>query len=307
MAITFIGGGNMATALIGGMIARGAAAGDFRVVEPYAAQRAKLAGMYADARLHAEASADAVAGAGLIVLAVKPQQAAEAARALAPWLAGHAPVVLSIAAGIRLADLSVWLGGYARLMRAMPNTPALVGKGISGIYAAPAVDAPGRALGADALAAVGDVLWVADEAMLDAVTGVSGSGPAYVFYFLEALEQGARELGLSGADARRLAYATFDGAVALARSSSLEPAELRANVTSKGGTTERALATMEKGAVKATIIAAVKSAALRARELGAELGGPVWTSSGPAAGPASGPGSGPASGPASDPPSGSSA
>jgi len=270
--MTFIGGGNMATALIGGMVSRGSDPADFRVVEPHAEQRARLAAAYPRAAVCAAATAEAVAGAELVVLAVKPQQMHEAAAALAPHLRASAPVVLSIAAGIRLADLSRWLSGYSRLMRAIPNTPALIGKGISGVFAHPEVDAAGRALGAAALAAVGEVLWVADESMLDAVTGVSGSGPAYVFYFLEALEQAARELGFSGEDARKLAYATFDGAVALARASELEPAALRANVTSKGGTTERALAAMEADAVKAKIVAAVRAASERARELGDALG-----------------------------------
>ncbi len=272
MTTTFIGGGNMATALIGGMIARGAAAADFAVVEPFAGQRAKLAAAYPGAALHATTSAEALAGAALVVLAVKPQHMREVAMALAPHVGAGAPVVLSIAAGIRLADLGRWLGGYHRLVRSMPNTPALIGKGMSGAFARPEVDANGRALAHEALAAVGEVLWVADESMLDAVTGVSGSGPAYVFYFLEALEAAARELGFSRDDARKLAYATFGGAVALAHDSDLEPATLRAHVTSKGGTTERALASMEAGAVKAAIIAAVKAAAERARELGDALG-----------------------------------
>jgi pyrroline-5-carboxylate reductase len=270
---TFIGGGNMATALIGGMRARGAAAGDFRVVEPLPDARARLAAQHPGLALHARTDRDAVAGAALVVLAVKPQQMREAARSLAPQLvAGPAPVVLSIAAGIRIADLSRWLGGHDRIVRAMPNTPALVGKGISGVYASPGVDAAGRALAAAVLDAAGELVWLDDEAMLDAVTGVSGSGPAYVFYFLEALEDAARELGFAAADARRLAYATFAGAMALAQASSEEPAVLRARVTSKGGTTERALASMEADAVRAAIVAAVKAAAVRAGELGDDYG-----------------------------------
>ena len=271
--ITFVGGGNMATALIGGMLARGHAAPEFHVVEPFAMQRAKLAERFPGIDLSPQVTSGAVAAADLVVLAVKPQQMREAAHALAPHLASAAPpVVLTIAAGIRLADLARWLGGYARLVRAMPNTPALIGKGISGAYAAPGVDAAGRALAADVLEAGGDLLWVADEPMLDAVTGVSGSGPAYVFYFLEAVLQAARELGFAPADARRLAYAAFSGAIALAQSSEAEPAALRAEVTSKGGTTERALAAMESAAVRTNIIAAVKAAADRARELGDAFG-----------------------------------
>jgi pyrroline-5-carboxylate reductase len=273
MTTTFIGGGNMATALIGALRARGAAAADFRVVEPAPDARARLAGAHAGIGLFAECTRDALAGTALVVLAVKPQVMREAARALAPCLAGGAtPVILSIAAGIRIADLARWLPGHDRLVRAMPNTPALIGKGISGVFAMPAVDAAGRALVAFVLEAAGEILWVADEAMLDAVTGVSGSGPAYVFYFIEALEEAARELGFAPAEARRLAYATFAGAMALAEASPLEPSALRAQVTSKGGTTERALASMEADAVKARIVAAVKAAANRARELGDGFG-----------------------------------
>lgn len=273
MTTTFIGGGNMATALIGGMRARGATTADFRVVEPLLEARERLAAQHPGLALHAQTGRDAVAGAALVVLAVKPQQMRDAARALAAQLAaGPAPAVLSIAAGIRIADLSRWLGGHDRIVRAMPNTPALVGKGISGVYASPGVDAAARALAASVLDAAGELVWVDEEAMLDAVTGVSGSGPAYVFYFLEALEEAARALGFAAADARRLAYATFTGAMALAQASPEAPAVLRARVTSKGGTTERALASMEADAVKAAIVAAVKAAAVRAGELGDDYG-----------------------------------
>ena len=217
--------------------------------------------------IFAEATAGAVDGADLVVMAVKPQQMREAATALAPYIA-DVPVVLSIAAGTRIADLSRWLGGYSRIARAMPNTPALVGAGVSGAFAPIEVSAAGRKLAGRVLESAGAVVWVDREDMLDAVTGVSGSGPAYVFYFLEGLEQAARELGFSSADARKLAYTTFAGAVKLAQASDLEPAILRAQVTSKGGTTERALTMMEADGVKAKFIAAVKAAAVRAQELG---------------------------------------
>jgi pyrroline-5-carboxylate reductase len=267
----FIGGGNMATALAGGMLARGHAPTSIGIVEPLPAQRDRLGARLPGVALFAEASADALAGAALVVFAVKPQQMRAAARAVAPHLGADA-VVLSIAAGTRIADLSRWLGGFARIVRAMPNTPALVGKGIAGVYASPAVDAAGREQAEAVLATTGEVVRVGDEAMLDAVTGVSGSGPAYVFYFLEALESAARELGFSAADARRLAYATFEGAIALARASPEEPATLRAQVTSKGGTTERAIGVLEGDQVKAKFVAAVKAAAGRAGELAAESG-----------------------------------
>jgi pyrroline-5-carboxylate reductase len=269
MRTTFIGGGNMATALIGGLVARGVAAADFRVVEPLAEARARFAARHPGVAVHAECTRDAIADAELIVFAVKPQQMRAAAQALATHVSRERePVVLSIAAGVRLVDLARWLGGYRRLVRAMPNTPALIGKGISGLFAAREVDAPGRALATAVVEAAGELIWVEHEAMLDAVTGVSGSGPAYVFYFLEALEKAARELGFEATDARRLAYATFAGSVALAQASAEDPTVLRAQVTSKGGTTERAIATLEAGAVGATIVAAVKAAARRAEELG---------------------------------------
>lgn len=270
MNVTFVGGGNMATALIGGLVAKGAAARDFRIVEPVAAQQEKLAARFPGIGVFTEATAGALAGADLVVLAVKPQHMRMAAQALAPHVSG-VPMVVTIAAGTRSADLARWLGGYARIVRAMPNTPALVGAGITGAYAPAGIDAAGRALAAQVLEAVGEVVWVDAEAMLDAVTGVSGSGPAYVFYFLEGLERAGHELGLSAADARRLAYATFAGAIRLAQASEAAPETLRAQVTSKGGTTERGIGVLEAHAVQAAFVAAVKAAAARATELGDEL------------------------------------
>jgi pyrroline-5-carboxylate reductase len=271
MNITFVGGGNMATALIGRMIGKGADPRAFRVIEPVHAAQEKLAVRHPGIGIFGEPTAGAIEGADLVVMAVKPQQMRAAAQALAPFMAGI-PVVLTIAAGTRAADLARWLGGYARIVRAMPNTPALVGAGISGAFASDAVDVKQRALATQVLEAAGAVVWVEREDMLDAVTGVSGSGPAYVFYFLEALEEAAREVGFARADARHLAYQTFAGALKLAQSTDLEPATLRAQVTSKGGTTERALAVLEGEGVKATIVAAVRAAAERARELGDTLG-----------------------------------
>jgi pyrroline-5-carboxylate reductase len=271
MNLTFVGGGTMATALIGGLVDGGADAREFRVVEPFAAQQDKLVGRFPGIGIFGEASAGAVDGADIVVLAVKPQQVLEAAHTVAQY-AAEVPVVMSIAAGVRVADLSRWLGGYGRLVRAMPNTPALIREGISGAFALPETGARGRKLAQRVLEAVGAVLWVTREDMLDAVTGVSGSGPAYVFYFLEGLEQAAQELGFTKEDARTLAYATFSGTVKLACASELEPAILRAQVTSKGGTTERAIALLEADAVKARFVAAVKAAAARAKELGDALG-----------------------------------
>ena len=214
------------------------------MVEPVAEARQEMAGRFPGIALYGETARETVAGAALVVLAVKPQQMRQAAPALAPHLAGvGAPVVLSIAAGIRLADLTRWLHGHGRLVRAISNTPALVGKGISGAFAAAAVDASGHALRflrsrrRRRRAGLG-------RERSDARRGHRrfGQQTAYVFYFLEALEAAAQDLGFAAADARKLAYATFAGAVALAEASAAEPAVLRAQVTSKGGTTERALA-----------------------------------------------------------------
>ena len=269
MKATFIGGGNMASAMVGGLIARGAAPGGIGIVEPAAGQRDRLATRFPGVRLHPATDAAAVGGADIVVMAVKPQQMRDAARQLSPFI-GAVPLVLTIAAGVRCADLGRWLGGYARIVRAMPNTPALIGAGISGLYATPEARA-GSAAAEAALAACGELVWCEREEELDAVTGVSGSGPAYVFYFLEALEQAAVDLGLRPADARKLAYATFAGSVALARQSADPPATLRANVTSKGGTTARALDLLVAAQVDRHFIAAVKAAAARARELGDEI------------------------------------
>jgi pyrroline-5-carboxylate reductase len=269
MRSTFIGGGNMASAMIGGLLARGAAAADLRVVEPVPEQRERLGTRFPAIGVHPAITAAAVAGADIVVFAVKPQQMQDAARQVSPFI-GAVPLVLTIAAGVRCADLARWLGGYPRIVRAMPNTPALIGAGISGLYATPEAHAvAGNAV--EVLEACGEVIRCADEHELDAVTGVSGSGPAYVFYFLEALEQAARDLGLGAADARRLAYATFAGSVALAQQSADPPATLRANVTSKNGTTARALDVLNAAKVGEHIIAAVKAAAARARELGDEI------------------------------------
>lgn len=267
MNICFIGGGNMATALIGGLLKRDFTAAQLRVVEINADNRAKLHsefGVQAVAELAA-----GVAGSDVIVLAVKPQQLREIATQLAPLLSGQ--LLISIAAGIRTGDLARWLASQ-NVVRAMPNTPALIQSGITGLYAMHAVSAAHREAAQKILAAVGSVLWLEEEEMMDAVTAVSGSGPAYVFLFIEALQQAARELGFSAADARRLALDTFLGAARLADASSDDVSVLRARVTSKNGTTERALLSMEAHEVKQHIVAAVHAAAVRAREMGDELG-----------------------------------
>jgi pyrroline-5-carboxylate reductase len=270
LRIAFVGGGNMASALIGGLLQQGLAADRIAVVDPDAAARARLTERYA-VRASADLG-DGVAGATLIVLAVKPQQLHEVARGLQSLLAGQ--LVVTIAAGIRTADLSAWLGGHGRVVRAMPNTPALVLAGVSALYAMPGVSPEDRAQAQAVLAAVGSTMWVAQEALMDAVTAVSGSGPAYVFYFMEAMLQAAGELGLTGDQARELTLQTFQGAALLARQSSEGVDVLRARVTSKGGTTERALKSLEADAVKHSIARAIRLAAERSRELGDELGKP---------------------------------
>jgi len=269
--ITFIGGGNMASAIAGGLIARGRAARDIAIVDPVDAQRARLESAFAGVRTYAAPSAGALYGAAVVVLAVKPQQMREACAALAPHVA-RVPVVLSIAAGTRTRDIARWLGGYDRIVRAMPDTPSLVGAGIAGVWSAPSVTPADRAAATAILEACGGVVPVAREQDLDAVTGISASGVAYVFLFIEALEAAARAQGFDAMDARALAYATFDGAVKLALASDEDPATLRARVTSKGGTTERGVAALEEARVREAIAAAVDAATRRAAEMGAEMG-----------------------------------
>lgn len=267
MNICFIGGGNMATALIGGLLGKGFVAGQISVVEINAESRARLQRDFPVRT--AESIADGIAGSDIIVFAVKPQQLREAAQQLAALLKGQ--LLISIAAGIRAADLARWAGSQT-IVRAMPNTPALIQSGMTGLYAMPAVSAAQREQAQSILAAVGETLWLQDEAMLDAVTAISGSGPAYVFYFIEALQQAARELGFSAGEARRLSLATFLGASKLASSSEEDASVLRARVTSKNGTTERALLSMAAHHVAEHIAQAAQAAAARSREMGDELG-----------------------------------
>ncbi len=268
MNILFIGGGNMAAAIIGGLVAKGRAPSSLHAVDVLPEARAHLQQQFG-IRISADGKA-AAASADCVVLAVKPQQMREVATALAPALKGQ--LVISIAAGIRSGDLARWLGPAAQVVRAMPNTPALVAAGITGLYAMPGVSSTQRRDAENILAAVGSTFWVDKEIQLDAVTAVSGSGPAYVFYFIEALEQAGRELGLSPEIARQSALATFAGAVKLATTDTTDPATLRARVTSKGGTTERAVAALDEAEVKAAFIRAVRAAAERAAEMGDDLG-----------------------------------
>ena len=267
MNICFIGGGNMATALIGGMLGKGFVAGQISVVEIGADSRARLQRDFAVQAV--DNLAEGVSGSDIIVLAVKPQQLREVAQQLAPLL--DKQLLISIAAGIRADDIARWSGNQA-VVRAMPNTPALVQSGMTGLYALPAVSTVQCGQAQDILEAVGETLWLQDEAMLDAVTAISGSGPAYVFYFIEALQQAARELGFNAEEARRLSLATFLGASKLAAGSDEDVSVLRARVTSKNGTTERALLSLEANNVRQHIIDAAQAAAARAKEMGDELG-----------------------------------
>jgi pyrroline-5-carboxylate reductase len=258
----------MAAALIGGLIGKGQAAADIRVVEIQSAARMRLVTQFGVACVDSTAAAAPLGE--VVVLAVKPQQMRAAAQALQSLLARE--LVISIAAGIRLVDLSRWLGGYATLVRCMPNTPALVGAGISGLYASAVVGPEGRALTESVLGAVGSTLWVKEESLLDPVTAISGSGPAYVLYFIEAVQQAAQEMGFSATDARKLAVETFVGTTKLAAQSAEDVVLLRERVTSRGGTTERAIASMDADRLKELIVRALRAANERAHELGEQLG-----------------------------------
>jgi len=268
MRIAFVGGGNMATAILGGLLARGMQSAEMMVIEPDAGARLRLFSQYGVKCV--EAPVPDLAHAHTVIFAVKPQQMRQAAQDVGAVCAD--PLFVSIAAGIRLGDLSRWLGGKERLVRAMPNTPALVHAGITGLHAPPHVSEDDCNAAQQLLSAVGATVWFDKESYLDAVTAVSGSGPAYVFYAIEALEAAARELGLPEGASRSLALWTFVGAAKLAIERGVDPATLRAQVTSKGGTTERALEVLEGAQVKRSFIEAVAAACERSRELGDAFG-----------------------------------
>ena len=268
LKIAFIGGGNMAQALIGGLAGKLTAATNIHVVDVMPTTLELLHERFGV--ITAQASTDVLAACDVIVLAVKPQQLREVVSTIKPFLTSQ--LVLSIAAGIRAADISRWLGGHQAIVRTMPNTPALIGQGITGAYAMSGVSELQKQSADDLLRAVGETVWVTDEAQIDAVTAISGSGPAYVFYFIEAMQQAATELGLSAEQGRQLAQATFAGAAALASQSDEPVSLLRERVTSKGGTTYAALTSMEASGVKAALVKALHAAADRGRELGEEFG-----------------------------------
>jgi len=267
-SLAFIGGGNMAGAIFGGLLRGGWPPASITVVEPAAEQRSRLAGAHPGVHLLAAADAS-LAAAGIVVWAVKPQSFAQAAAPCAAFV-GSA-LQLSVMAGIR-SEAIVRASGSQRVVRAMPNTPALIGQGIAALFARPAVGDDERAAVARVLAPTGSLLWVEREDDLDAVTALSGSGPAYVFYFVEAMMQAAQEMGLSAEQGKQLALATFAGATSLAQASSEPPEVLRERVTSKGGTTYAALTSLEASGVKAAFVTALKAARQRAKELGDEFG-----------------------------------
>ncbi len=267
--LAFIGGGNMASAIIGGLLKQGLPATLIDVVEPYAPQRDKLRAQFPGVTVLEAAGAE-LARAALVVWAVKPQTFKDAALACAAHTAGA--LHLSVAAGIRSDSMAAWLG-TDRIVRAMPNTPALVGQGMTGLYARPGASAADRAQVEAVVATTGAHVWLRQESDLDTVTALSGSGPAYVFYFLEAMREAGLQMGLDAATAQTLAIGTFVGASALAQASDEPPEVLRERVTSKGGTTYAALTSMETAGVKAAFVAAMHAAQQRAKALGDEFGG----------------------------------
>ena len=266
--IAFIGGGNMASAIIGGLVRQGMPTGQIQVVEPWAEQRERLKKQW-DIRVF-EAPGASLTAATLVVWAVKPQVFRQAAMPVSIY--AQQALHLSVAAGIRSESIALWLDSQ-RVVRAMPNTPALVGKGITGLFARAAVTPADRLAVERVIESTGDYLWLHDEAQLDAVTALSGSGPAYVFYFIEAMIEAGIGMGLERAQAHQLAVATFVGASALAQDSSEPPDVLRERVTSKGGTTFAALSVLEENQVKAQFVRAMQAARQRASEMGAEFGG----------------------------------
>ena len=267
MRIAFLGGGNMASALIGGLVARGTDPRSIAVVEVSPAARERIGARHP---VHVTAAPDAaMQRSEVLVIAVKPQ---DAKAALASIGVGRQQLVLSIVAGVTLETLSRWLGGHRKLVRCMPNTPSLIGAGIAALYAPPEMNAGEKKKAETILGAVGEVVWVAEERLLDPVTAVSASGPAYVFWFIEQLAASAEKLGLGKETAMKLALHTVLGAAKLAASSADTPATLRKNVTSKGGTTEAALKVFDEERIAERFARALEAASRRGAQLGDELG-----------------------------------
>ncbi len=265
--IAFIGGGNMASAIISGLLKQGFGPGQIDVVEPFEEARQKLQTSFG---IEAQAAGGPFLDkAGLLVWAVKPQSFKEASLPIREFTSRA--LHLSVAAGIPSGSIAQWLGSE-RVVRAMPNTPALIGQGICGLYARPVVTPADRGDVEQVIATTGQWLWLPDEQQLDVVTALSGSGPAYVFYFLEAMTEAGAQMGLAPDQAYQLAVATFIGAGQLAKASPEPPEVLRQRVTSKGGTTEAALKTMQTSQIKHHFVAALHAARNRAKEMGDEFG-----------------------------------
>ena len=269
--IVFIGGGNMARSLIGGLVADRYPPDCIAVADPTPDQRDWLAQHFGVEV--AEDNAALAATADVVVLAVKPQMMEAVCSGLAGALEGRQPLVVSIAAGVRAGAIGRWLGYAGPIVRCMPNTPSLLQAGVTALYANERVSEDQRSTAESILRAVGSVVWIDDEALMDVVTGISGSGPAYFFRFMEAMESAAVDRGLAREQARLLVLETALGAARMALESSDDPATLRRNVTSKGGTTAAALETFEQGGLADLVDRAVGAAADRAAELGDELGG----------------------------------
>jgi pyrroline-5-carboxylate reductase len=268
--IGFLGGGNMARALIGGLLGRGMPAAQLSVGEPAAPARELLVRDF-KVRVSADNRA-AIEHCELIIVAVKPQAAGTVLKSLAPQLRSARPVLVSVAAGIRISSLSAWAGPEVPIVRSMPNRAALIGAGVTGMYAAPGVTAEQRMLAEQVMSAAGTVVWVARESDLDVVTALSGSGPAYFFLLAELMMQAAIGAGLEPAAARELAVGTLHGAGALARGSDGDLARLRQEVTSKGGTTEAALGAFAAADFSGIVARAMDAATQRSRELAALFG-----------------------------------
>lgn len=270
MQLAFLGGGNMGRALIGGLLRRGTRPEQISVGESVESARTTLA-----RDLGITATADnvaAVENAELVVLAVKPQDAAAVLASLQSVLARNHPVVLSVAAGIRTSTLEEWCGPGIPVIRAMPNRPALVGAGVTGLYAPAHVSPTHRTCAERVMQAVGQVIWVPTEEAIDVVTALSGSGPAYFFLLAELMAQAASDLGLESQAARQLAVATLHGAGLLAQAGDGDLARLRTEVTSKGGTTEAALRVLETADLRGAVVRALEAATRRSQELASQFG-----------------------------------
>jgi pyrroline-5-carboxylate reductase len=270
ITIAFIGGGNMASSLIGGLITDGWNRDHIRVSEP---DKKRCETLLSQFNIHSsDSNSSAVQGADIVVLAVKPQVLGNICKEIAPAVAQQKCLLISIAAGIRESDMRRWLGGDAAIVRAMPNTPALVQSGATGMIANDAVNQEQRNLAETVLRAVGLTLWLEDESLMDAVTALSGSGPAYFFLVMEAMEQAGIAMGLSAENAHLLTLQTAFGAAKMALESTVSTATLREHVTSPGGTTERAIQSLEEGHLRKLFQDALLAAQQRSAELAEQLG-----------------------------------